>query len=69
LGLRKYAKEKRNESEEQHQGWTAIRHHSRLMRRLRFRLQSGTREVWERRTAMKVKSNLKAGQQSATILD
>jgi hypothetical protein len=68
--MRAYSKyqEKRNESEEQPQSRTIIRRRSRL-RRLRFSLERGTRKVWEGRTSMKVKSNLKAGQRTVAVLD
>src|ERR1700741_4183046 len=66
---RNLGKEDSDESKEQPQSWAVIRRRSRLMRWLRFKLQRSTREICERRTAMKVKSNLKAGQSSAAILD
>jgi hypothetical protein len=39
------------------------------MRWLRFKLQRGSREICERRTAMKIQSGLKAGQSTAAVLD
>jgi hypothetical protein len=39
------------------------------MRWLRFKREYGREEIRERKAAMKVKSNLKAGSSSAAILD